>query len=100
VVQVVEWTKRALSDLRDIYDFIEKDSKKYAQIQIEKIQNSVSLLKLFPSLGHTLPEFPNSPYREILVGNYRIIYRFDDQQNTIFVMSVIHVKRLLKDIQA
>jgi addiction module RelE/StbE family toxin len=91
---VIEWSKRAMSDLQDIYRYIEKDSRKYAQIQIEKILNSISLLKSFPSIGHKLPEFPNSSYSEIISGNYRIIYKISKNQDLIYIMSIIHGKRL------
>jgi plasmid stabilization system protein ParE len=77
VVQKIKWTKRAFADLYSIYEFIARDSKRYAQIQVEDIQNAVSKLNRFPMMGHYLPEFPHLPYREILVGNYRVLYRFD-----------------------
>ncbi len=76
MVQKIKWTKRAFADLYSIYEFIARDSKRYAQIQVEDIQNAVSKLNRFPMMGHYLPEFPHLPYREILVGNYRVLYRF------------------------
>jgi len=96
VVQKIEWTKRALADLYDIYEFIAKDSKRYAQIQIEDIQNAVLNLNRFPMMGHHLPEFPHLPYREILVGNYRVLYRFEKEKGQVLVMSIVHGRRLLK----
>ena len=51
-----KWTIRALNDLHDIHEFIAKDSKRYAQIQIENIQNAVSNLLSFPMIGHKIPE--------------------------------------------
>lgn len=36
MVQKIEWTIRSLKDLSDIYEYIAKDSKRYAQIQVEK----------------------------------------------------------------
>lgn len=99
MVQKIEWTKRALADLYDIYEFIAKDSKRYAQIQIEDIQNvqnAVLNLNRFPMMGHHLPEFPHLPYREILVGNYRVLYRFEKEKGQVLVMSIVHGRRLLK----
>jgi len=96
VVQKIEWTKRALADLYDIYEFIAKDSKRYAQIQIEDIQNAVLNLNRFPMMGHHLPEFPHLPYREIMVGNYRVLYRFEKERGQVLVMSIVHGRRLLK----
>jgi len=97
MVQKIEWTKRALKDLHDIYEFIAKDSSRYAQIQVENIQDSISNLISFPLMGRKVPEFPHLPYREILVGNYRVLYRYDDEENQLYVMAVVHGRRLLKE---
>lgn len=93
----ITWTQRALRDLREIYDFIAMDSPRYAQIQVEKIQESVPILATFPFMGRQVPEFPHLPYREILVGNYRILYRVTEKRNRILVMAVVHGRRLLKE---
>ena len=91
----IKWTNRALNDLCEINEFIAKDSPRYAQIQIEKIQKAVSNLAVFPSLGRQVPEFPHLPYREVLVGNYRVLYR--EEEKRVLVMSVVHGRRLLKE---
>lgn len=77
----IKWTKRALGDLREIYEFIARDSPRYAQIQVEKIQKAVSNLAEFASLGRQVPEFPHLPYREVLVGNYAEILMKQKPQN-------------------
>lgn len=97
MVQKIEWTTRARKDLRDIYEFVARDSSRYAQIQIENIQNAVSNLANFPLIGHIVPEFPHLTYREILVGNYRVLYRFEEAQGRVIVMSIVHGRRLLKE---
>lgn len=95
MVQEIKWTRRAFNDLSDIYDFIAKDSALYAEIQVENIIGAVSNLKSFPLMGRSLPEFPNLPYREILVGNYRVIYRHEGKK--LYIMAVNHGRRLLKE---
>jgi addiction module RelE/StbE family toxin len=97
VVQKIKWTNQAKSDLYDIYRFIARDSTRYAQIQIENIQNAVSNLAIFPLMGRNVPEFPHLPYREILVGNYRVLYRFEEEKGQVIMMSVVHGRRLLKE---
>lgn len=97
MVQKIEWTIRSLNDLHDIYGFIARDSSRYAQIQIENIQNAVSKLASFPLMGRKVSEFPHLPYREILVGDFRVIYRFEEEQNQVIVMSIVHGRRLLKE---
>ena len=96
MVRKIKWTIRALNDLHDIHEFIAKDSRRYAQIQIDDIQNATLNLTSFPLLGHIVPEFPHLPYREILVGNYRVIYRLEEEQGLIIIMAVAHGRQLLK----
>lgn len=55
MVRKIKWTIRELNDLHDIHEFIAKDSKGYAQIQIENIQNTVLNLLSFPMIGHKIP---------------------------------------------
>ena len=97
MVQKIKWTNQAKSDLYDIYRFIARDSTRYAQIQIENIQNAVSNLAIFPLMGRIVPEFPHLPYREILAGNYRVLYRLEEEKDQVIVMSVVHGRRLLKE---
>ncbi len=91
----VRWTKRALGNLHEIYDFIAKDSPRYAQLQIERIQEAALKLVEFPSMGRKTPEFSSLPYREILIGNYRVLYRIDEGKDRILVMSIIHCRQLI-----
>lgn len=93
----IKWTKRALNDLSEIYGFIARDSPRYAQIQVEKIQKAVSNLAEFPFLGRQVPEFPHLPYREVLIGNYRVLYREEEKRSQVLVMSVVHGRQLLKE---
>ena len=92
------WSDDALVDLEKIYDFIARDSQLFARHQVESIHNSVGRLLKFPKSGRHLPEFPELPHREIIIGSYRVIYRFDSDQNVVIIVSVVHVRRLLKKL--
>lgn len=96
MVRKIKWTIRALNDLHDIYEFIAKDSKRYAQVQVKDIQDSALNLTSFPLMGRIVPEFPYLSYREILVGNYRVIYRLEEEQGLVIIMAVAHGKQSLK----
>ena len=90
------WSERAVTDLEDIYDYIAKDSPTYAQYQAERLVMSVERLEQFPESGRHLPEFPYLPHRELLVGGYRLIYRYDKQRDAIHIVTVVHGSRLLQ----
>ena len=94
----IKWTRKALQELASIYDYIAKDSPRYARLQVEKITKSAEILKKFPQIGRTLPEFPESEYREVLTKNYRVIYRFNEPEE-IVIMTVLHMRRQLGEIE-
>jgi toxin ParE1/3/4 len=95
MVRRVVWTRKALEDLRGIKDYISRDSTRYAQLQIERIRSAASHLGRFPEVGRVVPEFPDEAWREILTGNYRVIYRVDAQGQRVFVLAVVHGMQIL-----
>jgi len=60
------WSDKAASDLEDIHDYIAKDSIFYAVVQVDRLVKSVERLQKFPESGRTLPEYPNTSYREVV----------------------------------
>ena len=54
----VDWAQPALTDLREIHEFISRDSPRYAQLTVERITDAAAGLARFPQLGEVLPEFP------------------------------------------
>ena len=91
------WSDHALTELEGIFDYIAADSRLYAQYTIQNILKASEILHTFPESGRHLPEFPNLPHRELLLGNYRIIYRYGAPDDSVKVITVIHGSRLLKE---
>lgn len=85
-----------MDDLRSLHDFIARDSPKYAQAQVQSIQAAVLQLRSHPRLGRVVPEFPTEKWREILCGNYRIIYRHDSRKSVVRVLAVVHQSQMLR----
>ena len=71
----IRWTRQSVKDLSDIFEYISIDSKKYAQRHIIRIKARTQILKRNPEIGKIVPELPQSGYRELIEGNYRIIYK-------------------------
>lgn len=94
----IAWAGPALDDLRQIHQFIARDSRQYAGIMIRRIRIAVSRLGNFPKRGRVVPEFPDGPYREILVGPYRVVYRHLEDRDMVLVLAVIHGSRLLSPL--
>ena len=91
----VKFTIQSLTDLEDICNYISKDSEYYAQMQIQKLVTRTDVLETFPQIGRIVPELKQKSIRELIEGNYRIIYRIVSKQ-TIHVLTFHHSKRKLK----
>lgn len=92
----VIWTEFALDDLRNIYEYIAKDSKYYASVQIEKIIGRIEQLESFPQSGRVVPEFDNERIRELIEGNYRIVYRIESN-DLIGIVRIHHSAKLINN---
>jgi len=92
------WSEESILAMEDIYNYIAHDSPLYARYQIESIYKSAERLRQFPESGRHIPEFPQLPHREIIVGNYRVIYRYDSISHELKIVTVVHGARLLKNI--
>jgi len=93
MVKVI-WTDFAIEDLKSIHEFISKDSNRYADRFIEKLINRVDQLENFPKSGRVVPEFNINTIRELIEGNYRIIYKVSPGQ--VAIVRVHHAARQLK----
>jgi len=71
----ISWSDRARSDLRKIGEFIAKDNPQAALRWIEKLAQAVDRLATLPTSGRIVPEFQRKDLREVIVHNYRIVYR-------------------------
>jgi addiction module RelE/StbE family toxin len=91
----LNWTEQAAIDLKNIFDYISNDSKLYAIRHISKIRNKCSVLKTNPMIGRVVPEFGIQNLRELIFGNYRIIYKIVDTQQ-IDILTIFHAARILK----
>ena len=90
----VDWSNLALKDLEEIEEFISRDSITYAVQTVEKIQSRVFVLHSFPKAGRIVPEFDDATIRELIEGNYRIVYWIKDVRE-IIVLRVHHSSRLM-----
>jgi toxin ParE1/3/4 len=87
------WTNFATDDLRQIHDFISKESKVYADRIVNEIIERADQLSRFPLSGRSVPEFQSETLHELVFGNYRIIYNIQIDQ--IFIIRIHHSSRWL-----
>ena len=91
----IKWLKSAKLDLKEIYEFIALDSKRYARFQVEKIQKKTEILKEVNVVGKKVFEINHEDVRELIEGDYRIIYRIISK-NEIHILLIHHGARDLE----
>lgn len=88
----IRWLREAKNDLKAIYEYISHDSAKYAQRQVRRIKEKTDLLKRQPHIGKVVEEMSQPEIRELVEGNYRIVYRIVSPQR-IDILMVHHGAR-------
>jgi len=71
----VLWTRQAFERLAEIEDFITLDNPAAAIDHTAQLIARTDALATFPEMGRRLPELLDSDLRELIDGNYRIVYR-------------------------
>ncbi len=94
------WTELATRELQEIFEFVAQDSKLYAKRQVIKIRNKTKILKSSKYIGKVVDEIGIPIVREIVEGNYRIIYKVSNE-NEIAILTIHHSARDLnkRDIE-
>ena len=89
------WTEPAVADLDSIHAYISRDAIVYADAIILEILNAVERLVDFPESGRFVPELDDDQTRELLVGNYRVLYEVDSDR--VSILTVLHGARDFPD---
>lgn len=89
----ISWSPLALQRVQEIADYIALDSKKAALKWVDSIFGKVEILETGPQIGRKVPELNQPDIRELVFGNYRIIYRV--LKNQIAIVTVRHFKQIL-----
>ncbi len=89
----IRWTLQASQDLDSIAEFIAKDSPQYARLFIVDVLQAVDRVGEFPKVGRVVPERDDPNVREVILGNYRIVYRL--QKECVELLTIYHGARLL-----
>ncbi len=88
---MVNWSVPARNDLKQIHDYIAKDSKYYARRVIQDIVEKTGTLTEFPEIGRVVPEISDQNIRELVVYSYRLVYEISAGE--IEILAIIHGRR-------
>jgi plasmid stabilization system protein ParE len=87
------WSPLAMERVADIARSIAQDNPTAAEKWVDTIFEKVGQLEFMPEGGRLVPEMRRNDFRELLHGNYRIIYRTDDEQ--VLILTVRHGRQIL-----
>ena len=87
------WTRTALENLKEIEGYIARDNPKKAIEFTDRLIGKCENLKDNPDMECVVPEFQIQQVRELIVKNYRIVYRHVAEE--IQILTVFEGHRLL-----
>lgn len=84
----VKFTPSARVMFLDQLAYVKKENPSAALLLRKKCEEVLRRLQDFPESGRFIPEFPELPFREVVVSPYRFFYRVKDQ--TVWIVAVWH----------
>ncbi|MBU0680841.1 MAG: type II toxin-antitoxin system RelE/ParE family toxin [Proteobacteria bacterium] len=87
------WSPLAIDRASEIAEYIALDNTTAATKWVERVFEKVKNLSSFPETGRKVPEVNRNEIRELIFGNYRIIYRIE--KSNISILTIRHSKQIL-----
>ena len=87
------WSPLAIDRVSEIAAYIAQENPTAAEKWVDTVFRKVGDLQNFPESGRVAPETENKAVRELIYGNYRLIYRLEEKR--ISVLTVRHGKQIL-----
>ena len=91
MARTVSWSNTAVSDLRDVSEYIGRDSGAYARALVSEVLAAARSLRTLSERGRHVPEFDDPSYRELFIKSYRLIYRVSESK--VFIIAFVHQAR-------
>ncbi len=88
----VQFTPSARRQFLSTLTYIRRDNPPAAIRFRKKAESALRRLEKFPDSGRVLPEFPDLPYREVIVAPYRFFYRAEGR--FVWIVAVWHGAQL------
>ncbi len=87
------WSPLSVDRASEIANYIAIDKRSAAEKWINTVFSKVEQLESSPEIDRIVPEINNTQFREIIYGNYRIIYHIEKKQ--ISILTIRHGKQIL-----
>ncbi len=94
----IRWTLTAADDLEEIASHIAEDAPTAARRFVRQLRDTARSLKELPERGRRVPELEQMDLRELLQGDYRLIYRIEPE--AVLILTITHGARDLEALWA
>lgn len=91
------WSPLAFDRLREVADYIKEDNPEASVKWVRSIFSQIEKLKKYPKSGRIVPEMMRENVREIILNNYRIIYKIDN--TSVIILTIRHARQLLPEYE-
>ena len=88
----IRFTPSAEAQLNSAIEYIRRDRPSAAVAYAKRAREHLSRLTWFPNSGRTVPEYPSSSVREVVVSPCRFFYQQKDDD--IWILAVWHEAQL------
>ena len=90
---LLEWSIGAEEDLAKIYEFIARDSIRYAEVVVRALLEAPTHLHEYPMSGRVVPELQRENVREVIWETDRVAYQVEGDR--VNILTVFRATRLL-----
>jgi plasmid stabilization system protein ParE len=91
----VRFTPSARARFLSIISYIRKDRPLAAVAFRDRAESILRRLEGSPESGRIIPEFPELPYREVIISPYRFFYKIEPE--TVWIIAVWHGAQIPKE---
>ncbi len=88
----IRFTPTARTQFLSALAYIRRDKPSAAARFRQRAEKTLKKLLEYPESGRHIPEFPELPYREVIVPPYRFFYRIED--DIVWIVAVWHGAQL------
>ena len=91
----IQWSPLSVDRISEISEYIAQDSPNAAERWVHSIFDRVEQIKDFSESGQPVPETNRKDIQQLIISNYRIIYRVEPKM--ISILTVRHCRQILPD---
>lgn len=84
----IRFTPSGRLQFLEALSYIRRDNPQAALKFRQRAERALRRLGRYPESGRLVPEFPDLPFREVIVAPYRFFYRVE--QKTVWIVAVWH----------